>query len=132
MSQPCLPAKGVLQAKEQRENHWSVFKKKQLSGNKHKTYVLIFDQFEELFTYPENQISEFKQQFAEIVIPNKLPQFFDNFENEIFEHKSEINKTDIDLLYTPIDIKAVFSMRSDRLSELNLLADKISDIQSKP
>ncbi len=113
----------------QEENYWAVQKKNQLLGNKHKTYILIFDQFEELFTYPETQINEFKQRFAEIILEKQLPHFFDDFEDAVFDNKENIPKQDIDLLYNTINIKGVFAMRSDRLSELNALADKITDIQ---
>jgi len=116
-------------APEQQENYWAILKKNQLLGNKHKTYILIFDQFEELFTYPETQINEFKQRFAEIILEKQLPHFFDNFEDAIFENKENIKKEEIDLLYNAINIKSVFAIRSDRLSELNILADKITDIQ---
>lgn len=113
----------------QENNFWSIFKKNQLSGNKHKTYVLVFDQFEELFTYPQAQIDEFKQGFAEIILENQYPAFFDDFEDAVFDNKENIPKDEIDLLYNNINIKSVFAMRSDRLSELNALADKITDIQ---
>jgi len=108
---------------------WSVFKKNQLLGNSHKTYILVFDQFEELFSYPNEQIDEFKNQFSDIIHSNKLPRFFEKMEESIFENKSRLNKDNIELLYKAINIKAVFAMRSDRLSQLNYLADKISDIQ---
>jgi hypothetical protein len=112
-----------------KNEYWSVFKKNQLLGNKHKTYILIFDQFEELFTYPQNQLDEFKNRFSEIINTNALPYFFEEFENQIFENKDKIPDADRDLIYNPLNIKAVFSVRSDRLSQLNLLADKIPEIQ---
>ncbi|MEA3450931.1 MAG: hypothetical protein U9Q83_03400, partial [Bacteroidota bacterium] len=116
-------------AQGQENNYWSIFKKNQLSGNKHKTYILVFDQFEELFTYPQALIDEFKQGFAEIILENQYPAFFDDFEDAVFDNKEKIPKEEIDLLYSNINIKTVFAMRSDRLSELNNFADKITDIQ---
>ena len=116
-------------APKHNNEYWSVFKKNQLLGNNKKTYILIFDQFEELFSYPEEQIDKFKKSFAEIIHSNKLPVFFEELEDQIFENKEKVKKEDADLLYEAINIKAVFSIRSDRMSELNYLADRITDIQ---
>jgi len=116
-------------AKDYLNEYWSVFKKNQMAGNANKTYVLIFDQFEELFSYPTEQINEFKNRLADILPVNRPPRFFANFEGEIFRDKSSVDNTQLDQLYQPVNIKVVFSIRSDRLSELNRLADKIPDIQ---
>lgn len=116
-------------AKEYLNEYWSVFKKNQLAGNERKTYILIFDQFEELFSYPVEQINEFKNRLADILPVSRPPRFFTNFEEEIFKDKSSLDDTKLDLLYQPVNIKVVFSIRADRLCELNRLADKIPDIQ---
>ncbi len=108
-------------------NYWLMLKRNQLIGNNHKTYVFIFDQFEELFTYPQKQVTEFKQKLAEIILTNQHPTFFHEIEDKLFE--KNINENEIEKLYQPLNVKAVFSIRSDRLSELNNLADEIPDIQ---
>lgn len=114
---------------EHKNKLWSIFKKNQLLDNTEKTYILIFDQFEELFTYPPELVNRFKEEFAEIISSGKLPAFFEELEDKIFDHKAEIGKNAVDCLYQPINIKAVFAIRSDRLNLLNNLADKIPDIQ---
>jgi hypothetical protein len=116
-------------AKDYLNEYWSVFKKNQMAGNDKKTYVLIFDQFEELFSFPDEQIDEFKNRLAEILPVNRPPRFLANFERDIFRDESSVDKDQVDQLYHPVNIKVVFSIRSDRLSELNRLADKIHDIQ---
>ncbi len=116
-------------AKNYINEYWSIFKKNQLLGNSKKTYVLIFDQFEELFGYPNEQINRFKKGFSEIIHTNKLPAFFEKFEEELFKNKGEIKQSETEILYDSINIKAVFSIRSDRMSELNYLANEIYDIQ---
>ena len=51
---------------------WYAAKKRQLLKND-KTLLLIFDQFEELFTYPEESIRQFGRAFAEL-LGAELPQ----------------------------------------------------------
>jgi len=109
--------------------YWSVFKKNQLLGNTEKTYVLVFDQFEELFTYPDEQIEVFKSRLSDLFLESRMPAFIKNFEKQLFANRSKLGKDDMAIFYQPINIKAVFAIRSDRLSELNNLADKLPDIQ---
>ncbi len=102
---------------------WYYFKQLQLTNTKEQKYILAFDQFEELFSYTKKQIDEFKNQLYELTkidIPDSIMQFIaeNNNDNE-----------EIDLLSENIKIKTVFAIRSDRLSLLNQLTDKLPDIQ---
>ncbi|MBN2894151.1 MAG: hypothetical protein JXL97_19930 [Bacteroidales bacterium] len=102
---------------------WYHFKNVEL--NEKQKFLIVFDQFEELFSYPNEQIEEFKNQFYELTnidIPDYIMQLIANNSN-IEEHKQ------IDNLYEPLTVKSVFAIRSDRLSLLNGLTDKIQDIQ---
>jgi len=104
-------------------NLWFLFKKQQLLFPE-KTFLLVFDQFEELFSYPENQIQEFKQQIFELLqaeIPENLIEAFDQ-KPELAENEQ------MNLLYTEANIKMVYAIRSDRLNLLNRLADKLPSI----
>ena len=101
---------------------WYYFKQLQLS-DKHK-FIIIFDQFEELFSYPKEQVEEFKQELYELTnidIPNEIKQKISDYE--------DFDDDKIALLYEELNIKTVFAIRSDRLSLLNQLVDKIPDIQ---
>src|SRR4051812_21710889 len=53
------------QAIEQRL--WYLFKSRQIANPGKNTFVLIFDQFEELFTYPEKDIIIFKKELSELL-----------------------------------------------------------------
>lgn len=118
-----------LYAKDYENEYWLIFMKNQLAGNNSIPYILVFDQLEELFTYPIEQIIEFKNKLSDILLINRQPSYFTEFEKQIFNDKSSIDKSQLSQLYQPINIKTIFSIRSDKLSELNKLTDKIPDIQ---
>lgn len=95
---------------------WSALKNLQFQKPGH-TFLLVFDQFEELFSYPADQVEEFKTQLFELI------------NNYIPEEDIEITEENEELIYTDIPVKFVYAIRSDRLSLLNRLSDKISNIQ---
>ena len=109
---------------------WYYFKQAQLaSENKNHNYLLVFDQFEELFTYPEHEIDKFKNQLYELT-KVKLPTVY---KRQIAIKRKEnpeiINRNTVANLQNDIQVKTIFAIRSDRLSPLNKLKDKITDIQ---
>jgi hypothetical protein len=102
---------------------WFQFKNIHLT--KPTKFILVFDQFEELFSYPAEQIESFKNQFHELIyidVPDSVMQLIAN-KSDIEEHPQ------MDDLYEKLDVKTIFAIRSDRLSLLNNLTDKIPDIQ---
>ncbi len=106
------------------KNVWFYFKNFQLAGLTKKQFILIFDQFEELFSYPDEMITKFKEEFHTLTntdIPAEIKQKIAEID--------DISDETIDALYDDLNIKTVFAIRSDRLSLLNMLTDKIPDIQ---
>ena len=100
---------------------WCLFKLRQ--QQKGGQFILIFDQFEEFFSYPLNAQNEFKQQLAELLYTN-TPQY-------IYDKMDEINDEELKMLIKPMNIKVVFSIRSDRLSLLDSLKDVLPAILHK-
>ncbi|MCW5920706.1 MAG: SUMF1/EgtB/PvdO family nonheme iron enzyme [Saprospiraceae bacterium] len=99
---------------------WLAIKRLQSPANKR--FILFFDQFEELFTYPPEQILEFKKQLAEALysrVPNRLEK---NIAAAALDPQTE------DALYTPFELKVLFSIRSDRMSLLNGLKDYLPNL----
>jgi len=96
---------------------WYLFKK---YGATH--VVLLFDQFEEFFSYPPEQQYAFRGQLAELLY-TRIPQFV---RDQWTSFKTEKN-----FLSRPMDVKAVFAIRSDRMSELDKLKDELPAILHK-
>jgi hypothetical protein len=115
---------------------WYYFKKAQLLASKSEDddseniFTLVFDQFEELFSYPKKDIDDFKTQLYELT-ELKLPDRIAALIAEGRQTDRELfNRENLGVLHKKIEIKTVFAIRSDRLSLLNKLSDKLPDIQN--
>lgn len=100
---------------------WGELKRRQTSPNQ--VFILIFDQFEEIFTYPKEQQETFKQQLADLLYAD-IPEYLE-------QHEDDHTPEEIALMSQKLDVKAVFSIRADRLSELDQLKDKLPAILNK-
>lgn len=94
-----------------------------------KTYILVFDQFEELFTYSQEEIKQFKRQLADLLYA-KVPGYISkSITNRLRENPEFLSKEELEYLCLQPAVKVVLSIRSDRMSLLNTLADYLPDIQ---
>lgn len=100
---------------------WGEVKRRHPGNNV--TFVFIFDQFEEFFSFPKEQKIEFEQQLAELLYAD-IPSFLDQWEGEL-------NNADANILYKKIEVKVVFSIRSDRLGELHRMKNSLPAILHK-
>ncbi len=85
--------------------------------------VFIFDQFEEFFSYPPEQQESFKRQLAELLY-TEYPQFLE-------DHEDRLPPNQVAILAQKMDLRAVFSIRADRLSDLDRLKDHLPAILNK-
>jgi len=115
-------------APTEKDSLWFLFKKMQLL-KPDLSLILIFDQFEELFSYPETYINEFKNQFSEILKGDVPPRFVQLFAKARQENRELMSRELMNFLNRAIEIKVVYIIRSDKLSELNRLGDRIPNIQ---
>jgi hypothetical protein len=107
---------------------------KQLQRHKDsETIFLFFDQFEELFTYPVNQVSAFSEQLADAIytaVPVKYRNVLAEKEESSLSENPEkkIQEDDFDWLFKKPQVKVVLSIRSDRMSLLNQINDRHSSV----
>ncbi len=106
---------------------WQYLKAKDIVAQEQQKYILVFDQFEELFTYP-NGIDAFSREIAEL-LERKTPFDFQRKLNNLLDHNPNIfSESQIDQIMRPLHVKIVLAIRSDKLSLLNRLKDHIHNI----
>jgi len=86
-------------------------------------FLLIFDQFEEFFTYPLVQQDIFKAQLADLLYTD-IPQI-------LREAAPRLSPTQRRFLAEPLDIRILFAIRADHISYLDSLKDKLPTILHK-
>ena len=94
---------------------WQILKNCQ---GKRKKFILFFDQFEELFSYPPEQILAFKQQLAQALytaVPETVAE-------------AALSPGQEQALNDPFELKVVFSIRADRMSLLKSLEDYLPNL----
>jgi hypothetical protein len=109
---------------------WYHLKSDQIAKQEKRGYLLIFDQFEELFTYPEAQIAAFGKQLAELLYTTIPERFRKVVESEIWEkgNQSFLSEQDQKDLHKPLKIKILMAIRSDRMSLMNRLKDHLPHV----
>jgi len=75
--------------------------------------VLLFDQFEEFFTYPLAQQQRFADELSQLLHGDLPPEVADRY--------GALSEDAQDLLATRLDVKAVFAIREDRLHLMDKL-----------
>jgi WD40 repeat protein len=97
-----------------------------------KSLFLIFDQFEELQSYSPRQVEYFKDKLSDLLrsaIPDKI---YSEIEKNSAASSPAPDKTEynnnIRFLEQPLQVKALFVVREDKLGTMSLLADYFPDI----
>jgi len=90
-------------------------------------FILIFDQFEELFSYSEADIYTFKKQLADVLYA-RIPQYF----RKVLAHKKRknpnlISDSEWQALHTEMTVKVVMAIREDRYSQMHQIGDFLPD-----
>lgn len=102
---------------------WRHAKNRQLNGGGRP--LLLFDQFEELFSYPENQVAAFQQELAELRNTGIPLRFRRRLEAA---DAPDLSEAEEDLLESPLEARLLFAIRSDRMHLLNRLSDYLPNV----
>lgn len=86
-------------------------------------FVLLFDQFEELFSYKPEQQLAFRQQLAELLYSD-YPQFLE-------ENEAGLPAETVARLAEKTNVHTVLAIRADRVSELDRMRDHLPKIRDK-
>jgi formylglycine-generating enzyme required for sulfatase activity len=123
LRKPILEA-GIQEAKNIPElpvTLWGGFK--QWDSGPETSFILLFDQFEEFFSYPKVQQDLFKEQLAELLYSD-FPLFLE-------ENEDRLTAEQVSNLSRKVDVRALFSIRADRLSDLDRMKDRLPAILHK-
>jgi hypothetical protein len=105
---------------------WRSLKSRQLNGEP--GFLLIFDQFEELFTYPPHEIERFGQQLGELFFTTIPSRYRNALDDLLDETPNAISENDIKLLYRAFPLRVLVAIRSDRMSLLNRLSSYLPNM----
>jgi formylglycine-generating enzyme required for sulfatase activity len=83
--------------------------------------LLIFDQFEELFTYDERAINVFQEQLAEALYTDMPQRYWDALKREQDKGNTPLSSEELQLIQQAPQVKMLISIRADRLHLLSRL-----------
>lgn len=107
---------------------WHELKEAQIADRK--KYLLVFDQFEELFTYPPESIAAFKDQMAEALYTRIPDRYRAVLEAQLETDTCALTNAEFEVLQAQPDVRIVLSIRSDRMHLMERLSDALPDILS--
>lgn len=107
---------------------WQHLKGIQYENKETKSLILVLDQFEELFTYSEDDYRTFAATLAKLLNGQMPRRFKRNLRRKVAEDENLLNEDDWAWMDKPIDLHVVLAIRSDKLSLLNKLTDSIPNI----
>jgi hypothetical protein len=99
---------------------WYLVKAHQLMSEEDGS-LLIFDQFEELFTYPTAAIEDFARQLSELLYTTIPDTYRKGLEHILNNQADSIAPEDLQRLHRPFRLRVVMAIRSDRYHLLDRL-----------
>ncbi len=107
---------------------WIKLKKIQAQNKDIQQIIFFFDQFENLFSFPQNLIDEFKEQLSTALYSQIPEEYKDTVQQKVLNNTDFLTNDGFKLLYKPLNIKIVIGIRTDKLSFLNKLNDTVPGI----
>lgn len=114
---------------EPQDSLWYYLKSAQLKSE-NKDTLLIFDQFEELFTYPKSQIRAFGKALSEVLYSSVPDIYQQKLEESYRTGEHLLSEEELEALYRPLRLKVLVAIRSDKLSLIDQLKEFIPNMLS--
>ena len=105
---------------------------KKEGGNSVKGLIIIMDQFEEVFSYSENEYLSFGKGLSEVIY-NRIPEYIQRKLYHAITKESGLSakiKDDLTLAESEPELRVVIGIRSDRLSRLENFSSFIPSVYS--
>jgi tetratricopeptide (TPR) repeat protein len=118
-----------------KETLWYKFKQLQyqsLLSKKNTIYLFFFDQLEELFSYPAEEFRELVTGFSQLLSPNPPEAVREAISEYMEKNSASLPSAEQKALDTPVPVKFLFAIRSDKISQLFRLLDAIPSILQNP
>jgi len=100
---------------------WLHFKALQIQEEQ--TFLLVLDQFEEIFSYPKEQITEFKKQVADLLLRETPLEISEWIEQNERQNTDFLTEEEEDTIWQKSTVKVLTVIREDRYSLMNQLTD---------
>lgn len=99
--------------------------------NTQQSYILVIDQFEELFTYAKEAVIALAKEFQEILL-HRIPEEYQESLKESFRNRENLEayKEELSILDKDIPLKVIFSLRTERFNYLTHLVNYIPTLLS--
>lgn len=107
---------------------WRYAKEHAIRTGGERGLLLVFDQFEELFTYPAEAILAFRRQLAEALYTPAPQRYWDELEERFEQEDEPLSREELSLFQQPPDIRVVLAIRSDRFHLLDNLSDYLPKV----
>jgi len=98
---------------------------KALQAQEDQTYLLVLDQFEEIFSYPAEQIYEFKKEMADLLQREVPLDVTAEIEQNLEQNIDLLTEEQEDFLWQKPKVKMLIIIREDRYSLMNQLIDHL-------
>lgn len=105
---------------------WCLLKSLQLASPKHPYITLVFDPFEELFSYNQPHVESFGRALA-TMLDTSAPKAVRRLIKERYD-REELSDAEVNPWFTPLNIKVVLSVRHDHMASLDTLKQYVPAI----
>lgn len=104
------------------------YKLKRIESATDKKILLIFDQFENIFSFAEADILDFKEQLTEAVFEQIPEEIRSEIDKKLAEEPDILTQEGFRKLFRTINLKILIVIRTDKLPKLDFFKDKIRGI----